>query len=208
MIYTRFTGLYILLDEDELLCWTGSHSPEKSIFVDSAAQSHALYKCILACYCHFPLGDATHSRVALVEEVPLLAECHSCKMQLQPVTSKCLCSCVLGQVSFPNFCHVLIMLFKQKIESSSSFLPSSHLMHWTLCLCSHFWDKSVHLYTEKEFNFLDTGQKAEGLNLMRSFMHCYDMESMLSSREKSVSNPINCWYMFSCYQKKPNAVWT
>lgn len=67
MIYPRLTVLYIVLDEDELLCWTGTHSPEKSIFVDSGAQSHALCKSILACYCHFPLGDATHRRVALVQ---------------------------------------------------------------------------------------------------------------------------------------------
>lgn len=67
MIYACLTALYILLDEDELLCWIGTHSPQKSIFVDSGAQSHALCKCILACYCHFPLGDVTHRRVALEE---------------------------------------------------------------------------------------------------------------------------------------------
>lgn len=67
MIYACLTALYILLDEDELLCWTGTHSPEKSIFADSGAKSHALCKCILAYYSHFPLGDATYSRVALEE---------------------------------------------------------------------------------------------------------------------------------------------
>lgn len=67
MIYACLTALYILLDEDELLYWTGRHSPEKPIFVDSGAQSHALCKCILVCSCHFPLADATHSRVAQAE---------------------------------------------------------------------------------------------------------------------------------------------
>lgn len=33
MVYAHSTVLYILLDEDELLCWTGTRS-EKSIFVD------------------------------------------------------------------------------------------------------------------------------------------------------------------------------
>lgn len=34
MIYAHLTVLYILLDEDELLRWTGTHSSEKSIFAD------------------------------------------------------------------------------------------------------------------------------------------------------------------------------
>jgi len=34
MIYAHLTVPYILFDKDELLCWTGTHSSEKSIFVD------------------------------------------------------------------------------------------------------------------------------------------------------------------------------
>lgn len=142
----------------------------------------------------------------VLREAPLLADCHSCKIQLQPITSKHLCSCVLGQVSFPNFCQMQIMIFEQKNESSFSFLPSFHRMRCTLCPGSHFWDKSVHLYTEQEFNFVDTGQKAKSLHLVRSFMHSYGMELMLFSKEKSVSKTMNCWYMFTCYQKSPNTV--
>lgn len=95
-----------------------------------AGQGHILLKnpslqissAIPACYRYVLLGDiccAIH-RVCgpegVLKQVPLLADCHSCNIQLllYLLLTNDSGSCVLWQMSFPNFCQMLMMLFKQR----------------------------------------------------------------------------------------------
>lgn len=87
MIYAHLTVLYILLDEDELLCWTGTHSPEKSIFVYFWCSILCLLQMYFSMLLLFStwwslLYHAQYGPEGVLKQVPLLADCHSCEIQL------------------------------------------------------------------------------------------------------------------------------
>lgn len=158
------------------------------------AQSSVFCKCIVACYRCFPFGDlcCVHSRrgpEGVLKQVPLLAECHSCKIRLPLyhfLTND-------SALQFYERCHFPVSArcwwcyLSKRIKS----LPLSSHHHIVYTILSAFIATSErqvrHYIQTKNFNCADIWQKAQGLHLVRRHMHSCSTKLMLSSRENLYS---------------------